>query len=70
MNHSGFSENLNLDDIKWLSKYYQALSFEKFTIFDVKYLDIAKNIKIQNLFKSNFVFNHFIKIFKNFEVII
>ena len=66
----GNSENLNNDDIKWLSKYYQALSFEKFTIFEVKYLDIAKNNKIQKLFKSNFVFNHFIKIFKNFEAII
>ena len=62
----GSSENLNKDDLIWLSKYYQALSFEKFSRFDMKNLIIAKNSKIQKLYKSNFVFNHFKKIFKKY----
>ena len=63
----GNSENLNKDDLKWLSKSFQALSFEKFSKFDVNYLDIVKNPKIKKLYKSNFVFNHFKKIFKKYK---
>ena len=63
----GDSENLNKDDLNWLSKCYQSLSFEKFSEFNMEYLEIATNSKIQKLYKSNFVFNNFKKIFKKYK---
>ena len=62
----GNSKNLNKDDINWLSKYYHAISFEKVNIFEEKYLNIVKSSHIQKLYKSNFVFNNFKKIFMKY----
>ena len=63
------SENLNEKDIKWLSKDYDALSFEKWKMFNFsnKKLGIIKNNNIQRLYRPKNFFNNFENIMKKFK---
>ena len=53
------SENLNENDIKWLSQDYHALSFEKWIKFEEKNLEIVKNIDLQKLYNPNIFFMNY-----------
>ena len=66
----GKSENLNENDIIWLSQDYDALSFEKWTLFNKRNLEIAKNIILQKKIKPNEFFSNFNFIFNNYKNII
>jgi len=63
----GKPENLNENDIIWLSQDYDALSFEKWAIFNKKKLEIVKNLVIQKKIKPKRLFINFNYIFKNYK---
>ena len=54
----GNSDNLNQDDIAWLSKYYHSLSFEKWTPFSEINLKIIKNKELQKLYQPKEFFDN------------
>ena len=58
----GTPENLDENDINWLSQYYHALTFEDWHQFQEKYLSVVKKPIIQKLYKPQ-------KFFSNYEYI-
>ena len=61
----GEPENLNLNDINWLSQDYHALSFEYWTPFNIQNLPVVKNYSLQKMYKPENFFNDYDKIFLN-----
>ncbi len=59
----GNLENLNENDILWLSKDYYALSFEKRNIFNQTYLPIIKNPDVQKIYRPKDFFANYKNIY-------
>ena len=69
-NFYGTPENLDENDIKWLSQYYHALTFEDWHHFQEKFLPVAKEPIIQKLYKPQKFFANAGYIEKNLKNII
>lgn len=63
------SENLDEDDINWLSQEYHALTFEKWRKYKFKKenLEIVKDSEFRKLYKPNLFFKNFNKIVRKFR---
>ena len=59
-------EKLSENDIKWLSKYYHALTFEKYHRFKQKNLEIVKNKEIQEEYQPNEFFKNYDYIYRKY----
>ena len=66
----GTPENLDENDINWLSQYYHALTFEDWHHFDEKYLPVVKEPIIRKLYKPEKFFANAENIEKNLKNII
>ena len=64
----GNSDNLNENDIKWLSISYHALSFEKLSHFEKKFLKFLKDPGIQKLYKPSKFFQDIKNIIKKHKI--
>ena len=63
-------DNLSVNDLNWLSIDYNALTFEKWDIFNIEYIKFMKVIKFQNLCRPKRFFKYFKKIFKKYKLYI
>ena len=63
----GNPENLNENDILWLSKDYHALSFENRYIFNKTYFSIIKNPDVQKIYRPKDFFANYKYIFRNYK---
>jgi hypothetical protein len=61
----GNIENVNENDLIWLSKDYDAISFENWNKFNKQYLEYVKNEKIQRKVRPKRFFKFFNRIKKN-----
>ena len=66
----GAPENLDENDINWLSQSYHALTFEDWNHFQKKYLPIVKEPILQKLYKPEKFFANFTYIKNNLKKII
>ena len=63
----GNIDNLIFQDIKWLSKDYYAISFEKWDTFEKNYLKIVTNSELQNKCRPKRFFKYFKRIYKKYS---
>ena len=61
-------ENLNDDVFKWLSKDYDAITFEKWDKYEKENLNYVKSIKIHKKFRPKRFFNYYKRIIKNINL--
>ena len=64
----GNIENLNKDDLNWLSKDYNAITFEKWDIFEVENIKLVKNLGVQKKCSPKRLFKYSSRIIKNYNL--